>query len=380
MPGAVCSLPQTEPETEEHRAGKLLLARWLRERVPNAEVTVEAHLPVTGQRADLLLEIPPSATTGLSVGSPIRAGCTGKLPKSRRIAVEFQCANLSAREWRRRHRLYREGGIEDLWILGGSRFRSERANETSGQGGEAAMATSPDRVLHTGELERALMSDGMPLLFLDPMGTILPEGTLARFRPAEATQLLHPEGRLSKGRLLDLDFPWKLLELQSQNIVAPTIASKVVPEPLAPQPGAIPSSEHLWRWLEQRYRVTPQTLSPLFGVPAPGQDLIPCEPRLWQAAVYYRFVHQRVGMGWWLTEVETWARAYLPLSQPVMLRKLRSTLRIAQDFFAAAGFLTLPVGNSRSNARVTADLDTLTSPPDREEAIRIARYRRTIDR
>src|ERR1041384_3009474 len=42
LPGAVCSLPQSEPETEEHRAGKLLLASWLRERLPEAEVILEA--------------------------------------------------------------------------------------------------------------------------------------------------------------------------------------------------------------------------------------------------------------------------------------------------------------------------------------------------
>src|SRR5207247_1451574 len=78
LPGAVCNLPQTEPETEEHRAGKLLLARWLRERLPDAEIVVEAYLPETGQRADVLAQLP------------------GRGRNVRRIALEFQCANLSA--------------------------------------------------------------------------------------------------------------------------------------------------------------------------------------------------------------------------------------------------------------------------------------------
>ena len=78
--------------------------------------------------------------------------------------------------------------------------------------------------------------------------------------------------------------------------------------------------------------------------------------------------------------IEAWARQYLPLAQPLSLRKLQSALRSVQDYFAAAGFLTLPVGNSRSNSRVAADLNTLGSPPDREEALRIVRYRRTLDR
>src|SRR5581483_5352215 len=68
LPGAVCSLPQTE------------------------------------QRADVLAVLP------------------GRGRKVRCIALEFQCANLSAREWRRRHRLYREADIPDLWLLGGSRL------------------------------------------------------------------------------------------------------------------------------------------------------------------------------------------------------------------------------------------------------------------
>src|SRR5580700_5998430 len=54
LPGAVCSLPVSEPETEEHRAGKLLLAEWLRVCLPDADVLIEAFLPATNQRADVL--------------------------------------------------------------------------------------------------------------------------------------------------------------------------------------------------------------------------------------------------------------------------------------------------------------------------------------
>jgi competence CoiA-like predicted nuclease len=58
LPGAVCSLPQTEPETPEHRAGKLLLVRWLRACLPNAEAVIEAPIAETGQRADVLAVVP----------------------------------------------------------------------------------------------------------------------------------------------------------------------------------------------------------------------------------------------------------------------------------------------------------------------------------
>src|SRR5947209_5910342 len=42
LPGAVCTLPQSEPETEEHRTGKLRIARWLKHRLEDAEIIVEA--------------------------------------------------------------------------------------------------------------------------------------------------------------------------------------------------------------------------------------------------------------------------------------------------------------------------------------------------
>ena len=96
LPGAVCSLPTSEPETEEHRAGKLLLAAWLRSCLPESDVLIEAFLPATRQRADVLVILPDRS----------------------RIALEYQCAQLSAREWRRRHKQYRDAGIRDLWVLG----------------------------------------------------------------------------------------------------------------------------------------------------------------------------------------------------------------------------------------------------------------------
>jgi hypothetical protein len=349
LPGAVCSRPQTEPETEEHRAGKLLLAHWLRERLPEAEVVVEAYLPETGQRADVLVLLP----------NP-RQGV-------RRVALEFQCANLSAREWRRRHRLYRDAGIHDLWLLGGSRLIRETATPA---------ASTPTVTLRTGELERALFWDSAPLLFLDAIGAHLKPETLARFRPAPEAQALRPSGRLSVRPLQALEFPWSLLDwpdtLPPQApLTAPT------PKPTSPQSAAT-SDFWLWEWLTQRFRVTPETLAPFFGLPLFGQEVFACEPRVWQAAIYYRFVHRRVGDRWWLAEIETWARAYLPLMHPTNLRKLHGALAGYQEALAAAGLLSLPMGYGRVNARVLADLTTLPAPPDRAETLRLARYRRTL--
>ena len=345
LPGAVCSLPQTEPETEEHRAGKLLLARWLRERLPDSEVIVEAFVPETGQRADVLAQL--QAEGG----------------KPRRIALEYQCANLTAREWRRRHTLYREAGMEDLWLLGGSRLIEDKR----------------ERSILTTELERAMLWDGAPLLFLDALGTHFAAETLARFRPEEEAQAARPVGRLAGKNLLGLDFPFHLLDWprnrpQEAPVPAPTAASRSA--------DSAPLRTDAWirEWLTHRYRVTSETLAAFFGLPVSRQETFACDPQLWQAAIYYRFIHQRVGASWRLAEVETWARAYLPLAQPVNLRKLKGALSHYQELLAAAGMLSLPMGYGRVNARIQADLNTLPSPPDREETLRLARYRRTLAR
>ena len=350
LPGAVCALPQTEPETEEHRAGKLLLARWLRERLPDAEIIVEATLPQTGQRADVLAVLPER---------PIR-----------RIALEYQCARLSAREWRRRHRLYRDAGIEDLWLLGGSRWIA--------QPDPASPSSCKRWTLRTTELERALFWDGAPLLFLDSVGERLARETLVRFRSDEEAQALQPTGRLSAKPLLSLDFPWNLLSWpESAHPEAPATALVPGTAPLRTAQ-TIASDRWLWEWLAVRFRVTPETLPAFFGLPVPHPETFSCEMRVWQAAIYYRFVHRRVGDGWWLTEVETWAQAYLPLARPVHLRRLHGALAEYQEMLAAAGFLSLPMGYGRVHARILADLTTLSNTPDRDEVLRLARYRRTL--
>jgi len=387
LPGAVCTLPQTEPETEEHRAGKLLLARWLRDRLPAAEIVVEAHLPETGQRADVLAILPSLQ------GKP------------RRLALEYQCANLSAREWRRRHRLYQEAGIEDLWFLGGSRLHfepfsppatledTENTEGTQRKTGRAEELERSKRLqegsrqregrkveIRTTELERALLWDGAPLLYLDAVGERLPAETLARFRPDAEAQALRPMGRLIRKNLLTLDFPFHLLDWgQALHPEAPVGAMK--PSPALPRaPAPVVSDAWLWEWLTNRFRITPETLADFFGLPVFGQDAFACEARAWQAAIYYRFVHQRVGDSWWLAEVETWARAHLPVARPVNPRKLKGALSHYQELLAAAGMLSLPMGYGRVNARIQADLTTLREMPDREETLRLARYRRTLTR
>jgi hypothetical protein len=359
LPGAVCSLPVSEPETEEHRAGKLLLAEWLRDCLPDADVLIEAFLPATNQRADVL----------------------AVLPDRGRIALEYQCAQLTAREWRRRHHDYRASGIRDLWLLGGSRLITSDPEERTRTEASGKAAGQKDKtvVLRTAELERTLLWDGAPLLFLDSVGERMQAGALARFRPEADAQAHRPQGRLVTRALLKSPFPFHLLDWPDRSHPdAPAIAPAAAPS--APTASAAASDFWLWQWLGQRYRVTPETLPEFFGLALNGEEAFTCRSAAWQAAIYYRFIHRRIGDAWWLGEIETWARGYLPLAHPIRLSRLRSALADYQEALAAAGMLSLPMGYGRTNARIMADLTTLPTPPDRAEVLRLVRYRRTLAR
>ena len=415
LPGTVCNSPQTEPETEEHRAGKLLIAQWLRACLPDSDIIVEAHIPETNQRADVLVVLSPhqprlnfstpyavSTTTSVPAAAPDLQAKPNIKPsvsmpaREQRIAIEYQCANMTAREWRRRHQLYRRAGIQDLWLLGGSRLLREpapasnsvpcsandRQNSPNPSASNAILSPAPpDVILRTHELERGLLWDSAPLLFLDVVGEQFNAGTLARFRPRPDAQAMRPAGRLITRSLLDLPFPFPLLDWP--NALQPEIMMQEKGErekekAASSQPSTL--NPQLWEWLAQKHRITPANLDGFFGLPVKQEGVFACENRAWQAAIYYRFIHRRVEDRWWLTEVETWTRAYLPLTFPVHLKRLQSALAEYQDLLAAAGFLSLPRGYNRVNATVTADLTTLPAPPDPQETLRLARYRRTLIR
>ena len=388
LPGAVCSHPMPEPETAEHRAGKLRLAEWLRGCLPEAEIIIEAFLEMTGQRADVLAVLPGRG-------------------RRRRFAFEFQCANLAAREWRRRHELYREAGYEDLWVLGGSRLQiteggcrtmppeasASPAAEFS-RSSDSSRHPTPDTrhpvTIRTTDLERGMFWDNAPLLFLDSLDSpdgARPAGTLTRFRPDETAQAARPAGKFSVRLLEELPFPEALFRW-------PDAARPDAPQdfgaglrcaaPAGKDSGANQNADGwLWAWLEQRHRATPTNLPLFFGLPLPGftgLEPFACAAAAWQAAIYFRFVHRRVGDGWNLPKVELWARSYLPLARPVELRKLQKALAEYQEILGAAGMLSLPTGYGRLHARILADLTTLPAPPDPDETLKIARYRRTLVR
>src|SRR5690606_9849181 len=72
---------------------------------------LEAPIPATGQRADLLVEVDGGA-----------------------VAFEVQCSPLSGAAWRARHEGYARAGVRDVWILAGQapRFATIPGSERRG--------------------------------------------------------------------------------------------------------------------------------------------------------------------------------------------------------------------------------------------------------
>ena len=330
LPGAVCSHPDSEPETPAHQSGKALLAEWLSAAIPNARVTLEAVIPETGQRADLLIEA-----------------------DNRRVALELQCAEITAREWLRRHRLYRSAEIQDLWLLGVCRL-------TRKHGG-----------ILSGDLESALTRYGAPLLFLDTEGEFAEPGSVVRFRPSKSQRSRQIPGRFSARPLFELAFPWRLLDWPL-NAPIPAVSLRRPVGHIRPI-GPINSNGNskLSRWLESQYNVQPDALPSLFGIRLAGEEVFACSAALWQAAIYYRFIEGQAGSSWWMSDVETWVHRYLPLAfenRGLLLRALYSY----QGILSAADLLSIPEDNGP--VRVKADFSTLGRIPDAVATERLAAY------
>jgi len=96
---STCTAADHEPETDAHRAGKLMLYQHFR--TGAVQATIEQHLPETNQRADVFMVYP------------------GEI----RFALEFQQANNTAQHWLERHTSYAGLGVVDLWFLGQVRYQ-----------------------------------------------------------------------------------------------------------------------------------------------------------------------------------------------------------------------------------------------------------------
>ncbi|ASN06513.1 competence protein CoiA [Virgibacillus necropolis] len=84
-----------------HEQGKLLLYNWLKQQ--GIDVELEKYLPEIKQRPDLFVTI-----------------------KSRKVAIEYQCARVPIEIINRRNTGYMEAGITPIWILGAKHFHRLR--------------------------------------------------------------------------------------------------------------------------------------------------------------------------------------------------------------------------------------------------------------
>ena len=91
-----------EAESMYHRHGKELLYKWFKRQ--NFHVDIEHYLPEIQQRPDIFIE---------------RAG--------RKVAIEYQCANLSIEQLYKRTYSYWRAGIQVIWIIGGNQLKKHSA-------------------------------------------------------------------------------------------------------------------------------------------------------------------------------------------------------------------------------------------------------------
>lgn len=183
---AECSYRDSEPETDAHRTGKLMLYRHFRQGADMA--AVELHFPATNQRAD----------------AAVRHG-------ERTYALEFQQANNSADKWAERHALYAGQNVADIWFLGVNRY-TESAAEPPRPISVYHPAHLPRDVYGASagtfrirEMERAMLEVFPRLYYLDPnsglLTLLLPRQKMNSLLRAFRYQLPLTACRLHEGRL-----------------------------------------------------------------------------------------------------------------------------------------------------------------------------------
>lgn len=94
----------SELETEEHLIGKRKLFEWICKQDGVSDAVLEAYLPETKQRPDIMFNY-----------------------NGKRCVIEYQCTPITE-EYTYRHSLYKFSKIKDIWILGTQKY----LNYTSG--------------------------------------------------------------------------------------------------------------------------------------------------------------------------------------------------------------------------------------------------------
>ena len=93
-----CNYLYSESETQEHLQGKTDLYNWLLKQPNVTKVELEAYIPETKQRPDIMFEW-----------------------NGQKCVMEYQCTPIAS-EYYERHELYEACGIKDIWICGADKY------------------------------------------------------------------------------------------------------------------------------------------------------------------------------------------------------------------------------------------------------------------
>ncbi|MDM8083777.1 competence protein CoiA family protein [Cellulomonas cellasea] len=132
------------PESIAHHTAKHLIARWLRQLYPDAQVFPDTQEVETGQRPDVLLVFEDGT----------------------QVAYEVQFASLTADQWQSRRDRYATLGIKNVWLFGGKHYDRDAASR-DGTGGQFQ--------LHP--VFRAVLAAVHPMLLIDPFAETVALGT-----------------------------------------------------------------------------------------------------------------------------------------------------------------------------------------------------------
>lgn len=94
-----CEGLYSEPETEEHKQGKILLYNWINNQDGVVNCKLEAWIPETKQRPDIYFEF-----------------------NDKKYVIEFQCTPIAS-EYYDRHIKYKLNNITDIWVLGIDKYK-----------------------------------------------------------------------------------------------------------------------------------------------------------------------------------------------------------------------------------------------------------------
>lgn len=100
-----CDQKYSEPETEEHLLGKQALYQWICKQQEVTDVVLEAWLPDTHQRPDIMFNY-----------------------NGEKYVIEYQCTPIST-EYFERHELYQAAGIHDIWVCGTEKYMKDNMRD-----------------------------------------------------------------------------------------------------------------------------------------------------------------------------------------------------------------------------------------------------------